>query len=81
MIATAGHTVLIRRAFHGGGLRRNGRWRASASGLRASMQHKFRIRAINNVGPGDWSMDSDWVRTQPNLFYEYSLEEDFVPSG
>eukprot|EP00752_Nemacystus_decipiens_P004487 g4097.t2 len=39
-------------------------WRASAEGLEPYSQHRFRVRAVNNVGAGEWSTASDWARTK-----------------
>ncbi|CAM9246405.1 unnamed protein product [Ectocarpus sp. 6 AP-2014] len=39
-------------------------WRATAEGLEAYSQHRFRVRAVNAVGAGEWSAASDWARTE-----------------
>ncbi|CBN74811.1 conserved unknown protein [Ectocarpus siliculosus] len=39
-------------------------WRATAEGLEAYSQHRFRVRAVNAVGAGEWSAASDWARTK-----------------
>lgn len=38
-------------------------WRATADGLRAYRQHRFRVRAVNSEGKGEWSEASAWRRT------------------
>lgn len=42
-------------------------WRATAERLNPYSHHRFRVRAINDVGPGEWSTASDWVRTEGDL--------------
>ncbi|CAM9161625.1 unnamed protein product [Ectocarpus fasciculatus] len=39
-------------------------WQATAEGLEAYSQHRFRVRAVNAVGAGEWSAASDWARTE-----------------
>lgn len=42
-------------------------WRATAERLNPYSHHRFRVRAVNDIGPGEWSTASDWVRTGGTL--------------
>lgn len=42
-------------------------WRATAEGLNPYSLHRFRVRAVNDVGTGEWSTASNWVRTEGSL--------------
>lgn len=48
-------------------------WRATAEGLDPYSLHRFRVRAVNDVGAGEWSTSSDWARTDPSLTADLEL--------
>lgn len=56
-------------------------WRASAEGLAPYSQYTFRVRAVNDVGAGDWSQESDWARTDADVSYEPLDDEESVPGA
>lgn len=60
---------------------RDGEWQASAEGLAAYSQYTFRVRAVNEVGAGDWSEESDWARTDADVSYEPLSDEESVPGA
>lgn len=59
-------------------------WRATAEGLNPYSQHRFRVRAVNDVGAGEWSTAGNWARTEggPSSAADHdSVETDVTVSG
>lgn len=58
-------------------------WRAFAEGLEPYSLYRFRVRAVNDVGAGEWSTTSEWARTNPSptadLGLELADEEERLP--
>lgn len=57
---------------------RDGEWLASAGELAVYSQYAFRVRAVNDIGAGDWSAESAWTRTDADFSYEPLGDEESI---
>ncbi|CAM9278509.1 unnamed protein product, partial [Hapterophycus canaliculatus] len=55
-------------------------WKATAEGLEPYTQHRFRVRAVNSVGAGEWSTTSGWIRTEAEVSFSTAENSESRPT-